>query len=70
MLTNNKLKIVILLKNLGMTPVEIKKAILKMDEFIISRSVLEQLVKYVPTEEEVILLLFLLMKQLKSIANK
>lgn len=53
-----------------MTPVEIKKAILKMDEFIISRSVLEQLVKYVPTEEEVILLLFLLMKQLKSIANK
>jgi len=38
---------------MGIAPSEIKKAILKNDEFIISRSVLEQLIKYIPTEEEV-----------------
>jgi len=44
---------VILLKNLNLTPFEIKKAILKLDEFSLTRNVLEQLVKYVPTDEEV-----------------
>jgi len=44
---------VILLKTLNMTPAEIRKAVIAMDEFLLPRHVLDQLLKFVPTDEEV-----------------
>ena len=43
----------ILLKTLNMTPAEIRKAVIAMDEFLLPRHVLDQLLKFVPTDEEV-----------------
>jgi hypothetical protein len=44
---------VIMLRTLNMTPGEVRQAVVALDEFLMPRQALDQLLKFVPTEEEV-----------------
>ena len=43
----------ILLKTINLSPLDIKKAVMALDEYVLPRHVIDQLLKYVPTDEEI-----------------
>ena len=42
-----------MLKTLNMTPAEVRKAVIALDEFVLPRHALDQLLKFIPTDDEV-----------------